>query len=49
MGAPPPQPPTLPPTPATAAAVGALTPPTQLRQVTMSPIETTHEEYNLND
>ena len=47
MGAPPPLPPPVPDT--AAAATGALTPPPQLTQVMLSPIGTTHEEFNLND
>ena len=50
MGAPPPQPPPTPvPDTAAAAVTGALTPPPQLTQVMLSPIGTTHEEFNLND
>ena len=48
MGTPPSLSPPLPPTEtgAAAAAVGEITPPPQLKQMTMSPIETTHEEFN---
>ena len=48
MGAPPPLSSSLPPTETGAATtvVGEITPPPQLRQMTMSPIETTHEEFN---
>ena len=47
-GHPPPQPPPTPvPDTAVAAVTGALTPPPQLTQVTLSPIGTTHEEFDL--
>ena len=50
MGAPPPQPPPTPvPDTAAAADTGALSPPPQLTQVTLSPIGTTHEEFKLDD
>ena len=52
MGAPPPPPPPLPSATmasAAAAATEEMTPPPRLTQTTLSPIETTHERFTLND